>query len=311
MNFLFLKNKSLLTKQIFSLFIASFISLSTAAQTIEHALGTIEIDGIPKRVVVLGHGSLDYLDALGVNPVGVTKQLLPQFMSKYNDEQYSATGSLHEPNFETIFMLKPDIIIAENRQSELYKELSQIAPVYMFQIDNSNYWETTQHHWRALATIFNKQSRAEALIKEVQTQIDNVNNSATQQPSQALVVMNNGNNLAMFAEKSRFSVIYQEFNFEQASSQKVPVVAGPHGNLISFEYIADAKPEVIFILDREQAIGMSKGKAKTLFDNNLVNATPAAKKQRIIFMDPAAWYLATGGYQATKMMINDAQSAFK
>ncbi|WP_081695331.1 ABC transporter substrate-binding protein [Psychromonas sp. SP041] len=311
MNFLFLVKKRILNKLVISLFITLFSSVSATAQTIKHALGTIEIDGIPKRVVVLGHGSLDYLDALGINPVGVTKQLLPDFISKYNDKQYSATGSLHEPNFETIFTLKPDIIIAENRQSTLYKELSEIAPVYMFQIDNSNYWEATQHHWRVLGIIFNKESRAEELIKEVQAGIDDVKKNTSQHPSKALVVMNNGNNLAMFGEQSRFSLIYQEFNFGLASSQKVPVVTGPHGNLISFEYIADAKPEVMFILDREQAIGQSNGKAKALFDNDLVNTTVAAKKKRIVFMDPAAWYLGTGGYQATKIMISDAQTAFK
>lgn len=63
--------------------------------------------------------------------------------------------------------------------------------------------------------------------------------------------MNNGNNLAMFGENSRFSVIFQEFGFTPAHAQNTKPT-GPHGNLISFEYIADAKPEAMIILDREK-----------------------------------------------------------
>lgn len=287
----------------------SIVALSTSAQTINHALGSIDIKGVPQRVVVLGHGSLDFLDALNISPIGVPQQLLPDFLSHYNSKEYAPTGAAKEPNFEAIYMLKPDLIIADMRQAELYKDLSQIAPVYMFQIDTSDYWKTTQHHWRTLAAIFNKQAQAETMISNIQAGIDQVSEKAEQLPSQALVVMNNGNNLAMFSEKSRFSMIFQEFNFKQASSQNNHSVTGPHGNLISFEYIADANPQVMFILDREQAIGQSNGRAKALFDNALVNATPAALSNKVVFMDPAAWYLAAGGYQATQIMIDDALSA--
>ncbi|MEI8597413.1 ABC transporter substrate-binding protein [Vibrio sp. M60_M31a] len=68
--------------------------------------------------------------------------------------------------------------------------------------------------------------------------------------------------------------------------QNVKSVSGNHGNLISFEYIADAQPEVLLVLDREQAIGQSNGKAKALFDNDLVKSTPAAKNGRVMFLKP-------------------------
>lgn len=301
--------KSTCFKLIINFIFISVLSFSASAQHIKHALGTIEINGVPQRVVVLGHASLDFLDALGIQPVGVAKQLLPEFLSKYKDNNYSAIGSIIEPNFETIFTLKPDLIIAENRQATLYKDLSEIAPVYMFQIDSVDYWQTTQHHWRTLAAIFNKKARAEQMISEVQAGFDAVSQKVTEQPTQALFIMNNGNNLAMFGAQSRFSIIHQEFHFGQASSQQVPVIAGPHGNLISFEYIADAKPQVMFILDREQAIGQGSGKAKALFNNDLVNATPAALNKKIVFINPSAWYLTAGGYQATQIMIDDVQSA--
>ncbi|MEF1228022.1 ferric anguibactin-binding protein, partial [Vibrio fortis] len=76
-------------------------------------------------------------------------------------------------------------------------------------------------------------------------------------------------------------------------------------------YIADAKPEVIYVLDREQAIGRSEGRAKQLFDNALVAETPAAKLDNIVFIDSSAWYLAGGGVTATQRMLKDIDRTVK
>nr|PMK28082.1 ferric anguibactin-binding protein [Vibrio breoganii] len=270
-------------------------------------MGTIEINQTPKRVVVLGHGSLDILDELAVKPVGVVKPLLPHFISQYAGNEYETVGSLKEPNFESIYMLKPDIIIAEGRQAAMYKELSQIAPTYLFQIDNKDYWKTTQHHWRVLGDIFDKQNIAESLIKNTDERMQNVHILASKENLRTLAVMNNGNNLAMYGEQSRFSIIFEDFGFKSASAPSTKPT-DPHGNLISFEYIAQAKPDAMIILDREQAIGTSNGRAQALFDNALVHSTPAYKHEKMVFMDPAAWYLSAGGYKATHIMIDDVES---
>jgi iron complex transport system substrate-binding protein len=123
------------------------------------------------------------------------------------------------------------------------------------------------------------------------------------------MLMNNGNNVAMFNKGSRFSIVFDDFGFGESTSQNVAPIQGSHGNLISFEYVADAKPEVIFILDREQAIGRSVGKAKELFNNPLVNSTPAAQNKKIVYINPNAWYISGGGVTATQTMIADIDKA--
>lgn len=275
------------------------------AKTYQHSMGSVEINEVPKRVVVLGYGSLDYVDALGITPVGVPKTLLPTTMAKYSSDSVANTGSVIEVNFETLFTLKPDLIIAEGRMASVYKDLKDIAPTYMFEIDTKDYWKTTQNHWRVLGDIFDKEERAEQLIADVQNQIEHLHSKVTTNPPRALTVSNSGSNLAMFGPDSRFSFVYNEAGFATSSSDNVKAKAGKHGNLISFEYIADAQPEVLLVLDREQAIGRSSGKAKALFDNELVESTPAAKSSRVMFIDPAAWYLTAGGYQSTQTMIKE------
>lgn len=290
-----------------TLTLSTFFSATSMAKTYTHSLGEIEIDQVPQRVVVLGQGSLDLLDELGVEPVGLVKPLMPHFLSKYTADQYQSVGTLQEPNFEAIFMLKPDLIIAEGRVAKMYDELSQIAPTYMFQIDNKDYWKTTQAHWQTLGDIFNQEQKVAEFIQITDARITQVHQSAQAENLRTLAVMNNGNNLAMFGENSRFSVIFQEFGFTPAHAQNTKPT-GPHGNLISFEYIADAKPEAMIILDREKAIGRSSGRAEVLFDNPLVHGTPAYQTKHMVFMDPSAWYISAGGYKATHIMIDDVTS---
>jgi len=227
------------------------MSTQAASITIEHFKGTTTFEQVPQRVVVLGNGSLDVLDRLGVQPVGAPHSLLPSYLSEYKTSTTN-TGSVGEPDFEAIFTLKPDVIIAENRMLRLYDELNKIAPTVMFYVDNGQYWQDTQANWRMLGKLFNKEQNVESLIAETQAQLDDVSSKVVKEQLNALMVMNNGNNVAMYNKGSRFSIVFDDFGFAESTSQNVAPIQGSHGNLISFEYVADAKPEVIFILDRER-----------------------------------------------------------
>nr|WP_202906923.1 ABC transporter substrate-binding protein [Vibrio mexicanus] len=289
---------------------AALVTMSTQAAsiTIEHFKGTTTFEQVPQRVVVLGNGSLDVLDRIGVQPVGAPHSLLPSYLSEYKTSTTN-TGSVGEPDFEAIFTLKPDVIIAENRMLRLYDELNKIAPTVMFYVDNGQYWQDTQANWRMLGKLFNKEQNVESLIAETQAQLDDVSSKVVKEQLNALMVMNNGNNVAMYNKGSRFSIVFDDFGFAESTSQNVAPIEGAHGNLISFEYISDAKPEVMFVLDREQAIGRGEGKAKALFNNTLVNSTPAAQNKKIVYIDSNAWYISGGGVTATQTMINDVSKA--
>ncbi|WGS63429.1 siderophore ABC transporter substrate-binding protein [Vibrio lentus] len=288
--------------------LASSLMMTAQAETvtIEHVKGTAQFDEVPQRVVVLGFGSLDVLDKIGVKPVGAPHSLMPDYLTSYKDTTAN-TGSLSEPDFEAIYMLKPDVIIAENRMLKVYDKLAQIAPTIMFSIEGDKYWADAQQNWRALGQLFDKQAEVEAIITETQDSIAAVNDKVTSGETTAMMLMNNGNNIAMFNKGSRFSIIFDDFGYVESKSATVAPIKGTHGNLISFEYIADAKPEVLYVLDREKAIGKSQGRAQQLFDNPLVAATPAAQQGNIVYLDSSAWYLAGGGVTAIHRMLGDIE----
>lgn len=285
------------------------LPLSAQEIVVNHLKGSSSFKNVPKRIVVLGNGSLDVLDRIDIQPVGAPHSLLPPHLEKYRATTTN-TGTVAEPNFEAIFTLKPDVIIAENRMLTLYDKLSQIAPTVMFYIDNGKYWQDTKKNWQMLGTLLNKQNEIDTLISNTQSKIDAIASRNAQAPLSALALMNNGNSVAMFNKGSRFSIIFDDFGFAEASSKNIAPIKGRHGNLVSFEYIADAAPQAMFVMDRQQAIGKSAGKAQTLFNNALVNATPASKNKKLIFIDSNAWYISAGGVTATEMIIEDAAKAF-
>ncbi|MDA7746797.1 ABC transporter substrate-binding protein, partial [Psychromonas sp.] len=140
-------NKQMAKCLVASLFFISHLCLAKAI-TVSHPMGETQLPAIPERVVVLGMDSLDALDALGIEPVGVVKSPLPAYLEKYKSDKYQSVGSLFEPDFEAIYTLKPDLIIVSNRSSRSFEALSNIAPTVLFMAETANYWETTTDAWR-------------------------------------------------------------------------------------------------------------------------------------------------------------------
>lgn len=95
-------NKSIAI-MLLSLVVSSFVQAETI--TVSHALGDTTLETNPERVVVTGMGVLDAIDYFGITPVAVTKApMLPDYLAKYKGNQFASSGSLHEPDFETIYM---------------------------------------------------------------------------------------------------------------------------------------------------------------------------------------------------------------
>ncbi|GAL04115.1 iron compound ABC uptake transporter substrate-binding protein PiuA [Photobacterium aphoticum] len=295
------------TVLLLSSFMASPL-VSAESITVNHVLGSTVIPDTPERVIVVGgNGSLDVLHRLGIKPVGAVTTLMPDYLKDFAKEGIVHVGSTKEVDYEKIFTLKPDVIIAEARMVDAYPTLSSIAPTVMYTVEYGNYWEDTQRNWRMLGKIFNKEQIVEDYINETNDQFAAIQAQVKKNDLNTLAVMNNGNNVSMFGREGRFSVIFNEFGFKEAEGTDS---TNPHGNLISFEFIAEAAPDVLFILDREQAIGASVGKAKTLFDNPLIKSTPAYKNNRIVYLNPTAWYISIAGMDATQIMIDDMNAVF-
>lgn len=304
-----------------SIMMMSAVSFSVAAKpvTVEHLMGKTTIEQSPERVVVIGIGALDAVNALGVEPVAVSKSTsLPEYLKQYEQDSYASAGTIFEPNFEAIYTQKPDLIIVGPRSSKHFEELSKIAPTYVFSIENGDeYWKSTQNLWRDLGTIFDKEALVDEKIKTYSQKIEQIAQYNQKNNYDALTLMSSGNNITTFGAGSRFSVIYNDFGFapnmtvkkeEQQAKSKKSTRTGGHGQLVSFELIRENNPSTLFIVDKDKLVNKGKSTTHEDFENELVQSTDAYKNDRMVYLDVKAWYVASSGIDATNQMIKDIES---
>jgi len=275
-----------------------------APVTVIHELGEAVVPRNPERVIVFDYATLDILDAMGVDVVGLPKGSIPEFLSKYNDDKYENLGSLKEPNFEKIYELKPDVIFISGRQADLYEDFAKIAPTVHLTVDGGNYMESVKSNVGVIGEIFNKEDAVAEQLKKIDSEIKALNEKVTAEGKNALVVLANDGNISAYGEGSRFGIIHSDFGFVPVD-EKIQVTT--HGNSISFEYILEKNPDYIFIVDRAATTGGSVS-AKQIFDNDIVKQTEAYKNGKIVYLNSQVWYVASGGLTGTLTMVEDIQS---
>src|SRR5699024_6701560 len=104
------------------------------------------------------------------------------------------------------------------------------------------------------------------------------------------VLVNEGQ-LSAYGAGSRFGIIHDTFGFAQADDQ---IEASTHGQSVSYEYVLEKNPDVLFVIDRTQAIG-GDDTNNNVADNELVKETNAGKNGKVITLQPDVWYLSGGG----------------
>jgi iron complex transport system substrate-binding protein len=274
--------------------------------TIKHQYGEAEIEKNPKKVVVFDFGILDTLDELGIEVTGVPQAAIPSYLKKYTDKKYTNVGSLKEPDFEAIHAMKPDVIFISGRQAELYDQFAEIAPTVFVGLDYAKYMESFEKNMILVGEIFGKEDQVASELKDIKASVAKLNEKASSLDKKGLIVLANEGKISAYGPSSRFGVIHDVFGFG-AADEKIEV--STHGQSITFEYIMEKNPDVLFVIDRNVAVGGETGAKKTV-ENELVQKTTAYKEGKIIYLDPDAWYLSGGGLKSVKLMAEEIGSTF-
>lgn len=140
------------------------LAQSTFPVTVEHELGTLELETAPQRIVALEYSFVDALLALGVEPVGMAKDDIPPYLA---DEiaDIPSVGSRYELNLEAILAMEPDLILADlSRNEEMYRQLSKIAPTAVFDSYYGEYDETLDQ-FQKIAVLVGQPALAEERLE--------------------------------------------------------------------------------------------------------------------------------------------------
>jgi iron complex transport system substrate-binding protein len=269
---------------------------------INHAYGTADVPVNPERVVVFTYDVLEVLDTLGLPVTAVPKSNLPPGLMKYAGDRYADAGTLFEPLYEEIYSLRPEVIFISDRQATVYDQLAEIAPVVYVTIDPKDYLGSISHNWGIIGRIFGKEAEIAERLDAVGRRVAEI--SAAASGVRALFIMVNDSALSAYGPGSRFGFIYDSFGFTPADPG---IDVSTHGASVTFEYLAGQDPDVLFVLDRSAAIG-GQGTARAVLDNRIVRSIKAFRNDRIVYVDPQAWYLAAGGIRANETIIRDLEA---
>ncbi len=257
----------------------------------------------PQKIVVFDMGSLDTIHALEESEkvVGVPQKNLPSYLSEF--ENVSSVGGLKEPDLEKINQLKPDLIIISGRQEDYQETLSAIAPTLYVALESGQAWEDTLKNIEQLGQILDKESEAKSHIDSLKARRDQLREKIENKEEKALITLVNEGQLSAYGSGSRFGIIHDAFGYKQADDT---IEASTHGQSVSFEYVLEKNPDVLFIIDRTQAIGGDTHN-NNIESQPLIAETTAAQKERLVRLDPEVWYLSGGGIESLNRMMDDLE----
>lgn len=280
---------------------------------VKHELGTTSIAYHPQRAAVLDMNEADFLDQLSIPIAGMPKDYVPHFLQKYKDDQkVQDLGAIVQPNMERIYTLKPDIILMTPLQANQYQVLSKIAPTVHYDINFNN---SQQHHIEAikahlitLGQIFNQQQLATQKVDALDAKVAEVRKTTANRPEKALVVLHNNGAFSNFGVQSRYGFVFNAFGVKPASTV---VDTSLHGQPISSEFIKQADPDILYIVDRTAVMEHRPTIDAERMSNPLLRQTKAWKNGKVVFVDADAWYITAASPTSMHILIDDVIKGYQ
>lgn len=302
-----LRSSLRMVSQVALVLVASVALAAPAGKLrIEHASGVTEVTANPRKVVVLDLAALDLLDTLGAPVIGVPKWKMPPELARYEAASVTKMGSLFEPDYETINVAAPDLIVIGLRLREKYAKLAQIAPTIDLTADPQDFYGSLARNARLVGQIFGKQAKVEKRLKQLQTSTTALRATGSK-AGRALIVLTTGGKISAYGPGSGFGVLHEQFGLQAADPTLKPAT---HGQAVSYEYLLKANPDWLFVIDRDAAIGAAQSKsAQQLLDNPLVAQTTAWKKKQVVYLNPTHQYLTNGSLRAEQAIVDEVSAA--
>lgn len=272
---------------------ALMASAALADVTVETAQGPVTLPETPAKVAALDLGVADMMMALGVTPAAVPDKLYLDHLQPL--AQAAPAGTLQEPDLEKLAALGPDLIVVANRSAVKKDAVAQVAPAIDMTVDGADLIGQAKARLAALAALFGRQAEGEALAAALDGKLAALADAGRGKGT-ALVVLTNGPKMSAYGEGSRFGWIYEVTGLPQVEATLKS--EANHGDAVSHEFIAQANPDWLFVLDRGAAIGADEPSARATLDNELVRRTSAWKNGHVVYLPADNVYLAPGGYTA-------------
>ncbi|MCR8847685.1 iron-siderophore ABC transporter substrate-binding protein [Rossellomorea sp. SC111] len=275
--------------------------------TVKHAMGTTEIKGTPKKVVILTNEGTEALLSLGVTPVGAVQSWTgdpwyDHIADKMKDVEVVGTES--ELNMEAIAKLQPDLIIGNKmRQEEQYNQLKDIAPTVMAETLRGNWKENFELYAKAL----NKEEKGNEVLAEYDQRIEDLKGKLGDKLNQKVsMVRFLAGDVRIYHKDSFSGVILDQLGFARPEGQDADDFAEKG---VTKERIPAMDGDVLFYFTYETGDGEANKLAEEWLNDPLFKNLEVAKQDKVYEVSDAIWNTA-GGVIAANAMLDDIEKYF-
>ncbi|MBD2815841.1 siderophore ABC transporter substrate-binding protein [Xenorhabdus sp. Flor] len=282
----------------------SVIAQSGEYVTIKHLSGETKVKKSPERVVLFDFGTYDSMAKLGLaeRVTALPEESLPEYVRSNVSENMHDAGGMKSPDLEKLAEIKPDLIVITGRQRSFYDRLSQIAPTVDLSTDSKNYLPSVESNIKLLGELFNKQDAVKTHLADLEKTIAVAQEKAKSSNSKALVLLHNAGELY----PNNQAIVYNVVKTKRA--ELPPKSDNDKSRVVTPEMIAQANPDVIFIIDRSKAIGTGE-LTRAQFETEQVKSTNAYKNGKIVYLQSDLWYLSGGGLDSLTRQVNAVADA--
>ena len=276
----------------------------TATRQVTDSRGPVTVPSDAQRAYVADWAALDTLAVLDVPVAGASLTRMPEALTNAFPGSVDI-GSPKELDIEKLAAGDPDLIVIGNRAAAQYDKLSALAPTVDITPNTTSHFEALSQQAAILGETFGKQRQVADELASIDELVEQTR-AETAGKGEGLVLMVSGGKVSAFGPGSRFGLIHDDLGVPAAAPD---LKQDDHGQAVSFEFIAQADPEWIFVIDRDKAVGTNASPALQVLDNELVNSTRAGKSGRIVELDGVDWYVIGNGLGTTRTMVSDVRDA--
>ena len=188
--------------------------------TVQHAMGSTDIKGTPKRIVILTNEGAEALLSMGIQPVGAVQS--PAEKIWYDHMDMTGTESVgveSEPSLEKIASLKPDLIIGNKMRHEaIYEQLSKIAPTVFAETLRGDW----QENFKLYAKAVNQEEKGNEVLGAYNNRVETIKTELGDQTKKKIsMVRFMAGDVRIYHKDSFSGVILDQLGFARADGQDV------------------------------------------------------------------------------------------
>ncbi|MGD6804667.1 ABC transporter substrate-binding protein [Rossellomorea aquimaris] len=279
----------------------------TTSYTVEHAMGTTEIEGDPERVVILTNEGTEALLAMDVTPVGAVQSWIGDPWYEHiadKMEEVEVVGTESELNMEAIAKLEPDLIIGNKmRQEEQYDKLKAIAPTVFAETLRGNWKENFELYSKAL----NKEEKGQEVIAEYDQRIEDLKAELGDKlEMEVSMVRFMPTDVRIYHKDSFSGVILDQLGLARPEGQDVEDFAETG---VTKERIPAMDGDILFYFAYETGDGEGNKVAEEWINDPLFQKLEVAQEGNVHEVSDPIWNTA-GGVMAANLMLDDIEKYF-